>query len=219
LVSAVLVGLPLVAHAQFTAIVYDPTNFTQNAIQAVQSVITAGEAVTQTAQGVTNLLPLDAIIAADGIAEDMQAIGAVLEDAAGLMQDLQALQALFDVRTAPVTFPALKERMSAMNTAIHQARNYALKTQLLIYTIGRTLTHLTGLVNGIEALAGNRQAQQQIVQVNATISKTLTVLTTQTSSEQRDQTLTRMREEVILASMAKINEARWQGWPGYAGGQ
>jgi hypothetical protein len=53
------------------------------------------------------------------------------------------------------------------------------------------------------------------VQTNATISKTLAVMEAQQAAWQRADTVERMSRGVILASLAKIEQKRWETWPRY----
>ena len=64
--------LPRIAQSQIP--VTDVGNLAVNTTTSVQAVITATEAVLQTAAALEELLPLDAIIAAEGIAEDLVAL-------------------------------------------------------------------------------------------------------------------------------------------------
>jgi hypothetical protein len=52
-----------------------------------------------------------------------------------------------------------------------------------------------------------------LVQTNATMSKTLTVIEVQTAAWQRADTVQRLSEGVIKESLARIDDARWESWP------
>ena len=54
---------------------------------------------------------------------------------------------------------------------------------------------------------------QTLVQTNATISKTLAVMEAQQAAWQRADTVDRMSQAVIKASLNKIEQQRWETWP------
>ena len=184
----------------------------QTTISAIQNVITATNMVLSVANQVLELTPLDEILIAGEIVEDLALIGAILEDAQGLMQDVQALQGLFDPYAIPRTLPAMRQRIAAMDEAISHARSYALKAQRLVTTLLSAVRHISGLVEGIQALTGNMASNQTLMQVETTISKMLTTLTVQAASHQRTDTLERMRHQVILEMDKEITRQYWGTW-------
>ena len=197
-------------HAQIP--VTDALVGAQTTISAIQNVITATNMVLSVANQVLELTPLDEILIAGEIVEDLALIGAILEDAQGLMQDVQALQGLFDPYAIPRTLPAMRQRITAMDEAISNARSYALKAQRLVTTLLSAVRHLSGLVEGIQALTGNMASNQTLLQVETTISKMLTTLTVQAASHQRTDTLERMRHQVILEMDKEITRQYWGTW-------
>jgi len=184
----------------------------QTTISAIQNVITATNMVLSVANQVLELTPLDEILIAGEIVEDLALIGAILEDAQGLMQDVQALQNLFNPYAIPRTLPAMRQRITAMDEAISHARSYALKAQRLVTTLLSAVRHLIGLVEGIQALTGNMSSNQTLLQVETTISKILTTLTVQAASQQRTDTLERMRHQVIIEMDKELTRQYWGVW-------
>jgi hypothetical protein len=197
-------------HAQIP--VTDALVGAQTTISAIQNVITAANMVLSVANQVLELTPLDDILIAGEIIEDLALIGAIIADAQGLMQDVQALQGLFDPYAIPRTLPAMRQRITAMDEAIYNAQSYALKAQRLVTTLLSAVRHLTGLVEGIQALTGNMSSNQTLLQVETTISKMLTMLTVQAASHQRTDTLERLRHQVILEIDKEITRQYWGVW-------
>jgi hypothetical protein len=184
----------------------------QTTISAIQNVITAANMVLSVANQVLELTPLDEILIAAEIVEDLALIGAIIEDAQGLMQDVQALQDLFNPYDIPRTLPAMRQRITAMDEAIHNARSYALKAQRLVTTLLSAVRHIIGLVEGIQALTGNMSSNQTLLQVETTISKILTTLTVQAASHQRTDTLERLRHQVVIEMDKEITRQYWGVW-------
>jgi hypothetical protein len=184
----------------------------QTTISAIQNVITATNMVLSVANQVLELTPLDEILIAGEIVEDLALIGTILEDAQGLMQDVQALQDLFNPYDIPRTLPAMRQRIAAMDEAIYNARSYALKAQRLVTTLLSAVRHIIGLVEGIQALTGNMSSNQTLIQVETTISKILTTLTVQAASQQRTDTLERLRHQVIIEMDKEITRQYWGVW-------
>jgi hypothetical protein len=208
----VIVGLlvPRLASAQVAAAVVEVgANLYFNTVTAAQSITTAANMILSVANQVLELTPVDAVIVAGSIGDDMAALGEIVADAEGLMQDLATLQALFSPHDIPPTLPAMRARVTAMDEAILTSRNYALKAQTLLRTLLSTVEHLTGLIGALGGLVGNMQGNQTIVQVNATMSKSLAILTTQTAGAQRMETLVQMREAVIVAMDQEITRQYW----------
>ena len=85
-------------------------------VTAVQSTISAVEDVVQTASALQELVPLDAILVAEGIAEDLAALADIVRQAEGLSYDIASLQAqidaLFNLDTAPASTSELQVRLA-----------------------------------------------------------------------------------------------------------
>jgi hypothetical protein len=199
-------------HTQGAAIVYDPTNWAVNMVTMGESIITAANMIISVANQALELKALGSIVVAADIAADMAAIGAILADVEGLQQDWRTLQALFDPRSVPGTMPAMLARVHAMNDAMYTSQRYAIKAQTLVTTLASTVKHLTSLIDNVGALVGNKQANQTVIQVNTTMSKSLAILTTETTSTHRMEALTAMRAEVIKAMDAEITRQYYAPW-------
>src|SRR6266850_1515911 len=155
--------------------VYDNANFTQNVISAIQSVLTTIQLVLVEANQILELTPLDDVMVAGGIAEDMALLGQLLEQAEGLSYDVGSLEtqiaSLFDLDTAPDTRDGLTERMAEIKRVKFQCYRYAAKVQTLLATASRTIEHLTGLLDTIGALLGNMQGNQTQAQFQSVLGK------------------------------------------------
>ena len=114
---------------------------------AVQSTISAIEDVIQTASALQELVPLDAIIVAEGIAEDMAALADIMRQAEGLSYDVASLQAQIDRPLELDTAPALHPRNSRcawprFAGCAGRPICYAMRLQTLMTTALRTVDHL-----------------------------------------------------------------------------
>jgi conjugal transfer/entry exclusion protein len=212
-----LFGWTLPAHAQFAALVYDPTNFGANIVTSVQSVITATEAVLQTANMVLELTPVEEIIVGGQIAEDLAILGEIISSAELVWFDLQSLEsqitALFGLENVPLTREGLDERLLEIKQFYYRTLSYAMRTQTLVMTMFRTVEHVSALIASIGSFVGNMSANQTLVQVNTTVSKTLAVMEVQQSAWQRADTVQRLSEGIVLESMRQINLARLEDHP------
>jgi len=204
-----LLGLVTPAHAQL--VVTDPLNLAQNTIQA-------GETVLVVANQLLDLLGLPTIVLAAGeYSEDMATLADIADEAQALGRDLASLQAqitvLFSLETAPHGSAELRERLAAIHEVVFQCYVYALRTQTLLRTTLSTLQHLTLLLGSIEALEGNKQAQQVAIQHAALLNKTLVTMQMQTSAFQRAQSAERLERLLVEQSMRNINEAIMEDYP------
>jgi len=190
------------AHAQLP--VTDGGNLVQNTLQVAQMVISV-------ANQALELSKLGSIAIAVDMADDMEQLLVIIQDARGLIADVGSLQVLFDPSpyTIPKTLPAMRERANAMNEALKNARIYALKAQRLVMLLQSLTRHVTKLVGDISAIIGNKQGNQSLLQQEALMNKSLAILTTQAASQQRTDTLERMREAVIVAMDREIRRQYW----------
>ena len=211
-----LLGSATLARAQGLP-VYDNANFLQNIITAVQSVLTTIQTVLIEANQILELTPLDDIAVAGGIAEDMELLGLLLEQAEGLSYDVGSLEtqitALFDLDTAPDTRDGLTERMAEIKRLKFQSYRYAAKVQTLLSTAARTIEHLTGLLDTVGALLGNMQGNQTQAQFQSVLGKHMANLEVQQAAFQRAQTVDKLSEALIIESITRINEKRMEDWP------
>ena len=197
--------------------VYDNANFTQNVISAIQSVLTTIQLILVEANQILELTPLDDVMVAGGIAEDMELLGQLLEQAEGLSYDVGALEtqiaSLFDLDTAPDTRDGLTERMAEIKRVKFQSYRYAAKVQTLLSTAARTIEHLTGLLDTVGALIGNMQANQTHAQFQSVLGKHMANLEVQQAAFQRAQTVDKLSEAVIIESINRIQARRMEDWP------
>ena len=197
--------------------VYDNTNFLQNIVTAVQTTITAVQTTKTVLNQLLDLEALDDIMTAAAIAEDLEGLSIIVMDAQGLSYDLSVLNtqitALFALETAPDTRQGLDERLGEIRQTAFQARTFALRTQVLISTVFRTVKHLTQLIESIGDFVGAKQGQQTAVQVQGDMATTLAILEAQTAAFQRSETVDRMSKELIMESLTRIQAKQLEDWP------
>src|SRR5215468_8482410 len=95
LVLLLVLGGALVRPVAAQIPVTDAVVGAQTTISAIQNVITAANMVLSVANQVLELTGLEEIVAAADIAEDMAQLALILQDAQGLIRDVQTLQRLF----------------------------------------------------------------------------------------------------------------------------
>jgi conjugal transfer/entry exclusion protein len=215
-------GVPVPTPAQILGtgvipVVEIGANLAQNTVTATQSVITAVESVLQTANMVLELTPVDEVIVGGQIAEDLALLAEIMVSAELVWYDVQSLEAqitvLFGLDNAPDTRAGLDERLLEVRQFYYRSLTFAMRTQTLMMTMLRTVEHISRLIDAVGALIGNMQGNQVAIQQTATVSKTLTVLEVQTAAWQRADTVDRLSQGVILASLDKINLKRLEDHP------
>lgn len=189
--------------------VYDAKNDAQNMLQLAQSVV-------QTANSVLELEPLSGILISEGMAQDLADLGAIVENATALSGDITTLNEqihqLFGLDNVPMSVGALQERIVAMRDLAYRVRCYAIEAQALVSTMASTVKHLTGLVQSIQSLVGNKAAQQTLAQLEASTGHTLAVMEVQNAAWQRADTLDRMQKDVVQESIMRIEAQRFGDW-------
>jgi conjugal transfer/entry exclusion protein len=219
LVLLACLASPRQGQTQGAQLVYDPANFVENAITAVQSVIEATYAVLSEAHQVIELTPVDEVIVGGQIAEDMALLADIVANAELVWYDLASLEAqitsLFGLDVVPTTRDGLTARIAEIKQFYYRTLSYAMRTQTLVMTMFNTVDHLTRLVASIGGLLGNMQSNQTLVQVNSTVSKTLAVMEVQQSAWQRADTVQRLAEQVITESLKQIADAQLEDHPRY----
>ena len=191
--------------------VFDAANALQNTIQAVQTVLMVGNQLLE-------LTGLEGIEVNEDFASEMDEIGRLMDEARGLGQDLASLQfqvtVLFHLDNAPSGSSALRERLAAIRRVVFEAYLDALRTQTLVRTTLSAARHLTSLVAGIESLLGNMQSNQQLLQIEATLTKKLTELQLQTAAYHRAQSFDHLTDPLIAESMDLIQDELLLDYPG-----
>jgi len=198
-------------------LVYDNANFVENAISAVQSVLTTIQTVLIEANQIMELTPLDDLAVEGGITEDMAMLGQLLAQAEGLSYDLNSLEAqinsLFDLQTAPDTRDGLTARMAEIKRVKFESYRYAARVQTLLMTADRTIQHMVELLNTVKGLIGNMQGNQTASQFHSVSAKHLANLDVQQASFQRAQTVDKLSEALIIESINRIQDRRMEDWP------
>jgi hypothetical protein len=215
-VGALLLSLLWVVPARAQIPVTDVGNLFENTVQVIQGTLgLANQAL--------ELLGLGAIVLDNGFDDDMADIALVAGDAAAVLGDVRALEdqiaTIFDTNALPNTPQAITDRYIQMTGAIRTARLYAIRTPRLAVTVLNSVQHIRKLVGDIAGLLGNNQANQTLIQMTATETKLLAALQLQTAAYQRVDTLDRMSDDVLRASLLDMRSHWLDGWPGLDGGQ
>jgi hypothetical protein len=137
------------------------TNLAFNGVQAA-------EAVFQSAEWVTDLLPLEVWDMIDGAAEDLALLQELAAQAQLIGMDLDSiiaqLNTLFNLDLAPTTSFEFRERVVEINRRIWEVYGYAMRVQSLINTVVRTVDHIIGLIDIVRELIGTLSVEQTIAQ-------------------------------------------------------
>jgi type IV secretion system protein TrbJ len=196
------------AEAQFPVI--DHANLVQNSIAAIQSTISAVEAVIHTAKWIIDQTPLDEFVAAGDLAADLAQINALVAEAAALGYDVGTLGALvnglFSLESAPATTTDLQLRLWEIRRQVHTGWGYALRVQGLIQTAIRTISHVLRLYEQITALLGNLGGHQNLAQQLNKLVQLETEAKVATNAFQLAQSLDRLTEPLVDESLQLINE-------------
>jgi conjugal transfer/entry exclusion protein len=207
------------ARASAQLIVFDPSNFAENTITAIESVLTTIQTILIEANQILELTPLDGIATAGGIAEDMALLGQLVEQAEGLSYDIGSIQSqievLFNLDTAPDTKDGLAERLAQIKQVKYQCYTYAAKVQTLMRTALRTVDHLQGLLDTLGSIVGNMGGNQTHAQLTTVSSKHLANLDVQIATFHRAQTVDKLSEALIIESINKIQARRMEDWPSF----
>jgi len=210
LVALVLlaIGTPQRVHAQIP--VTDVGNLAANTAQLVQTIL-------MVANMVLELTPLGEIVLGDEFSGDLESLGTIVQEAQGLSYDVASLNSqittLFDLGTAPSTSRDLQQRLVAIRKVVFEAYVYALRTQTLVRTALSTVRHLTRLLAAIGDLAGNMAANQTLIQLEEKLNQSLATLQVQTAAYERAQSVERLTEPFIDASMDNIRDKIMADWP------
>src|SRR5215471_2052560 len=195
-------------HAQVPVI--DVADIVQNTVTAIETTLTTIETILIEANQILDLTSLDDIEVASGIAQDMQLLGQLVEQAQGLSYDVSSLEsqisALFDLGTAPTTTSALQTRLAEIRRVKWQCYSYALRVQTLLRTALRTVEHLQGLLDTVSALIGNKQGHQTHMQATTVAAKHLANLDVQIAAFHRAQSVDKMEELLTIEALRQINQ-------------
>jgi conjugal transfer/entry exclusion protein len=190
--------------------VIDEANLVQNSITAVQSTISAVEAVIHTAKWIIEQTPLDEFVAAEELAEDLAQIDALVREAQALGYDIGALSAmiaaLFSLESAPSTTTDLQMRLWEIRRQVHLGWSYALRTQSLIQTAIRTVSHALRLYEQMTTLLGNLAGHQNLSQQLTKLVQLETETKVSLNAFQLAQSMDRLTEPLVDESLFLINE-------------
>jgi hypothetical protein len=182
----------------------------QSSITAVQSTISAVEAVFHSAKWVLEQSPFGELVAAEDLAAEVEQYQVLLDEAMGLGYDLGSLntmvQTMFALDTAPGTTAELQARLWEVRRHVSQGYIYAMRTQTLLQTGQRAIRRTLRLYGRIMEVFGNLSGKQQLAEHLTQLVQLETEAKIASTAFQRAQSLERTTEPMILESLERINE-------------
>jgi hypothetical protein len=182
----------------------------QTSITAVQSTITAVESVIHTAKWILEQTPLDELAMGDEWAEDLAEMTALVREAQALGYNVGSLSSLiqstFSLDSAPDNTTDFQLRLREVRQHVSTG-GYALRTQSLILTAQRTVTHALAMYEKISELLGNLSSQQNLSQQLTKLVQIETEAKVTTNAFHLAQAMERLSDPLILESLDRINEA------------
>src|SRR5882724_4697106 len=177
----------------------------QTSITAVQSTISAVEAVIHTAKWVLEQTPLDELSMGDEWAEDLAQMTALVREAQALGYSVGSLSSLiqstFSLDSAPDNTAEFQLRMREVRQHVSTGYGYALRTQSLILTAERTVTHALRMYEMISGLLGNLSGQQNLSQQLTKLVQIETESKVTANAYQLAQSLDRLQEPLVDESL------------------
>jgi hypothetical protein len=180
-------------------------------VTAIQTTISAVQAVLQTAHWVIEQTPFDEAIGSGELAVDTAEIVALVQDAQALGFEITALaaqvQSLFGLAGAPRTTTEFAVRMAEIRGAVYQTRSYAVRAQSLVTSVIRTVNLILRVYDRMQSILGNLSGQQQL---SEQLTQLVTLQTKQNIAEMASQlaeNVDRLQEPLILESLDRINKA------------
>lgn len=192
--------MPTSAYAQFGGIVYDPTNYAQNVLQAARALQQVNNQVQQIQQQATSLinearnlasLPFSSL---QQLQQQVQRTQQLLGQAQRIAYDVQNIQQAFTARYTGSALTGTSAQMVANADARWQdsvgAFEDSLKVQAgVVGNIDGARTTMNGLVTSSQSATGALQAAQAGNQLLALQSQQLADLTAAVAAQGRAQTL------------------------------
>jgi hypothetical protein len=189
----------------------------QTSITAVQTTVSAVEAVIHTAKWILEQTPLDELAMGDEWAAELAEMTALVREAQALGYSVGSLSSLirstFSLESAPANTAELRWRLFEMRQHVSSSYGYALRTQSLILTAQRTITHALRMYEKISELFGNLSGQQNLSQQLTKLVQIETESKVTTNAFHLAQAMERLSEPLILESLDRINEATMADHP------
>jgi type IV secretion system protein TrbJ len=203
LAVAIIISVPLAmpqpAAAQFAVI--DASNLAQNVLQAARELQQIDNQV-QSLQNQANMLENEArnlaslnFSSLDGVTNDLQQIGTLMNQAQGISFDVQSVEAAFQ-QTYPQQYASgtsIPQLLTDAQTRWQNARDAFQQTMTVQSQIAQTVQTDTGkladLVNASQGAVGSLQAQQATNQLLALSIKQQLQIQTLMASQDRAETL------------------------------
>lgn len=191
---------PMPAYAQFGGIVYDPTNYASNVLQAARALQQINNQIQQIQQQATSLinearnlasLPFSSL---QQLQQQVQRTQQLLGQAQRIAYDVQSVQQAFTGRYTGTALTGTQAQMIANANARWEdsvgAFEDSLKVQAgVVGNIDGARTTMNGLVSASQSATGALQAAQAANQLLALQSQQLADLTAAVAAQGRAQTL------------------------------
>jgi hypothetical protein len=178
--------------------------------QLIQTTITAVESVLQTLNQILELTPVDEFILSDDFHSSLDEMMIIFAEGSALVLDLDRLnsqiQVLFDLDTAPADMRSLNMRLAEIRRMKHENTLFTLRVQTLIRTTISALTHLRRILEAMQTILGNMQANQNIAQIQLTQTELLAKIQMQSSVFYFNESLVRITDLLTIESLSRIQE-------------
>jgi hypothetical protein len=178
--------------------------------QLLQTTITAVESVLQTLNQILELTPVDEFILGDDFHSSLDEMAIIFAEGSALVLDLNRLnsqiQVLFDLESAPADMRSLNLRLAEIRRVKHENTVFTLRVQTLIRTTISALTHLRRILEALQSLLGNMQANQNIAQIQLTQTELLAKIQMQSSTYYFNESLVRITDLLTIESLYRIQE-------------
>jgi hypothetical protein len=189
----------------------------QTTITSIQATISAGEAVIHTAKWIIDQTGFDELMLGEDWSEDIGQLNALVMEAEALSYDIGSLESLlnstFSLEGAPDNTTAFQEQQREIRRYVYQGYTYAMRTQTMIRTALRTVTHVLRIYEQVSAIFGTVSGHQNLAQSQAKLVQLATESKVTVTAMQRAQSLERINEPLILESLDRINEATMADHP------
>jgi conjugal transfer/entry exclusion protein len=222
LAAALVAGLVIwtsdSAQAQFGIgeLVFDPTNWIQTSMTAVQTTLTAINTAEIIANQVLDLTGLEAWAVEGTLGPHLQQMYALVLEAQGLAWDVGSLNAqidaLFGLEGAPGTSLEFSLRQQEIRQYLYLSWSYAMRTQTLVRTLLSTVDHILSIYVTLKGIIGNKQGLQSLGQYQAKATQMLAQLDLHTAAMHRAQSVQGINDPLILQSIQHINVGVLGDW-------
>lgn len=200
-------------------IVFDPTNYAENFVTAMESAKTTLEAIEISQHTLDNIASLEHVVLQEGgYLDDLMGLAT---EAEALLRDIQHLSDqfayLFGTETLPINSELYALRRSEVYGYRYQAADTARRVQQLVRTTMRVISRGIRLVHSIPVLIGGKQATLSVLQAQLETVSTLQRSALHQAAMAELQMIEQLDDASATESLRRINEDVWSSWPGLLG--